>query len=106
MSHTRVNYRDVEPVAGRLHFLREPLDCESLGLSVRELAPGESGKEHDHADDGQEEVYLLVDGAATVDVEGESVAMEPGDALRVSPGATRQMHNGDEESRFVIVGAP
>ena len=106
MAHTLVNYRDVEPAAASLHFLRDPLDCENLGFSVRDLEPGEEGLEHDHADDGQEEVYFLVEGAATMVVDGESVEMEPGDALRVSPGTTRQMQNGDEESRFVIAAAP
>lgn len=106
MAHTLRNYRDVEPVGGGLHFLREPLDCENLGLSVRDLEPGAEGKEHDHGHDGQEEVYLLVEGEATMVVDGEPVEMEAGDALRVPPESTRQMRNGDVESRFVIAGAP
>ena len=106
MSHTLVNYRDVEPVAGGLHFLREPLGCDNLGVSVRELSPGEEGKEHDHGSDGQEEVYLLVEGGMTVTVDGEAVEMDPGDALRVAPGSTRLIENGDEESLLVIAGAP
>lgn len=106
MGHTLVNYREVEPVAGGLHFLRDPLGCEQLGLSVREMDPGELGKEHDHADDGHEEVYLLLEGAATVAVDGEPVELGPGDALRVAPASTRQLRNGDVESRLVIVGAP
>lgn len=106
MSHTLVNYGDVEPVNEGLHFLRDPLDCDQLGVSVLECPPGWSGLGHDHADDGHEEVYVLLDGSATVTVDGEDVPMEDGDALRVPPDATRQIHNGEEESRFVLVGAP
>lgn len=106
MAHTLVNYRDVDPVSGGLYFLRGPLNCANLGLSVRELSPGEDGMEHDHDGDGQEEVYLLVEGQLTVTVEGEDVEMGPGDALRVGPGTTRQVHNGDVESLLVIAGAP
>ncbi|MFB6124260.1 MAG: cupin domain-containing protein [Haloferacaceae archaeon] len=106
MSHTRVNYRDVDPVADGLYFLRDALDCENLGISVLECDPGWTGMEHDHADEGEEEVYLLVEGEATIDVGGDAVEMDAGDALRVAPTATRQIHNGDVESRFVVVGAP
>ncbi|WP_132056926.1 cupin domain-containing protein [Halorussus amylolyticus] len=105
MSHTKVDSRDVEPIADGLRFLRDPLDCEKLGVSVLEADPGWTGKEHDHAEDGQEEVYVLLDGSATVTVDGEDVSLESGEALRISPDATRQIRNGDTESTFVLVGA-
>ena len=106
MSYTRVNYDDVESVAGAMHFMRDPLECSNLGITVVECEPGWTGKEHDHGGQGQEEVYVLVEGAATVDVDGESVEMTAGDALRLDPGARRRIRNGDEESLFVLVGAP
>jgi mannose-6-phosphate isomerase-like protein (cupin superfamily) len=62
--------------------------------------------EHDHAEDGQEEVYVLVEGEATVTVDGEDVEMAAGDALRIPPEASRQIATGDAESRFVLAGAP
>lgn len=106
MSHTLVNYRDVEPAGDALYFLRDPLACEELGLSVFELSAGDAGKEHDHGHDGQEEVYYLVEGEVTIVVDDEPVEMGPGDALRVDPEHTRQIHAGDEESLLVIAGAP
>lgn len=106
MTHTKVNYQDVEPVSDAMHFLRDPLDCDQLGLTVVECAPGWTGMEHDHADDEQEEVYLLVEGEATVSVNDEEIEMKPGDALRIAPEATRQIQNGDTESTFVLAGAP
>ncbi|MFC6906421.1 cupin domain-containing protein [Halalkalicoccus tibetensis] len=106
MAYTKVDYTDVEPVADGLYFLRDALDCENLGVSVLECEPGWTGKEHDHADDGEEEVYLLVEGEATVVIEGEEVPMEGGDAVRVPAEATRRIENGDAESRFVLAGAP
>ena len=106
MTHTTVNYEEVDAVADTMHFLREPLECERLGLTVAECPPGWDGKPHDHAGEGEEEVYLLLSGEATITVEGEDVSLSPGDALRVDPGASRQIHNGDAESTFVIAGAP
>lgn len=106
MAYDKRNVDEIEPVAGGLHFLREPLDCDQLGVSVLQCEPGWAGKPHDHAGDGQEEVYVLTDGGATVTVEGEEVPMEPGDALRLDPDATRRIENGDQQSQFVLVGAP
>lgn len=106
MSHTRVHYGDVDPVGGGLHFMRDALDCENLGFSVFECDPGWTGKAHDHAGDGQEEVYFLVDGAAALTVDGERVPLEPGDAVRVAPEATRQLGVEDEPSTILVVGAP
>lgn len=106
MSYTKVNYEDVEPVADGLHILRNPLECDQLGVSVLSCEPGWEGKPHDHADAGQEEVYILVEGDATVTVDDEKVPMESGDVLRIDPDNTRQIHNGDDDSLFVLAGAP
>ncbi|ADJ15367.1 cupin domain-containing protein [Halalkalicoccus jeotgali] len=106
MDYTKVDYTEVEPVADSLYFLREPLGCENLGVSVLECEPGWSGKEHDHAEEDHEEVYLLVEGEATIVVDGESVLMEAGEAVRIPAEATRRIENGETESRFVLAGAP
>jgi mannose-6-phosphate isomerase-like protein (cupin superfamily) len=106
MAYTKVNYEDVDPVAGSMHFLRDPLDCDTVGVTVLDCEPGWSGKAHDHAEEDHEEVYLLVEGEATVTIEGEDVSMEAGDAVRIAPTATREIQNGETESTFVLVGAP
>jgi mannose-6-phosphate isomerase-like protein (cupin superfamily) len=106
MAYTKVNYEDVDAVGDGFHFLRDPLDCEQLGVSVLECDPGWVGKEHDHATGNHEEVYVLVEGEATIVVEGEAVEMTAGDAVRVDPSSTRQIRNGDTESLFVVTGAP
>jgi len=106
MAPTTVDYEDVDAVGGGLHFLRDELNCENLGVSVLECEPGWTGKPHDHADDEQEEVYVLLEGEATVTVDGEDVAMSAGDAIRVGPDERRQIENGSVESTFVLAGAP
>jgi mannose-6-phosphate isomerase-like protein (cupin superfamily) len=106
MSYSKVNHRDVEPKAETMHFLRDALGCENLGFTVAECAANWTGMEHDHAERGHEEVYYLVEGEATLHVDGDEVAMDPGDAVRVSPDASRQIENGPRESTFVVVGAP
>jgi mannose-6-phosphate isomerase-like protein (cupin superfamily) len=102
---TKAHYTDVEAVAGGLHFLRDELDCENLGVSVLECPPDWEGKPHDHAEESQEEVYVLLEGEATVSVDGEDIPMAAGDALRLAPEETRQIRS-ETESQFVLVGAP
>jgi mannose-6-phosphate isomerase-like protein (cupin superfamily) len=105
MSHERVNYRDVEPLAPDMHFLRDELDCETVGFTVVDADGAWEGKEHDHAEDGHEEVYFLVDGAAELAVEGEALSLDPGDAVRVDGDATRRLTVGDDGATVVVAGA-
>lgn len=105
MSYTKVDSRDIEPIADGLRFLRDPLDCEKVGVSILEAPPGWTGKEHDHAEDSQEEVYVLLEGSATVTVNDAEVDLSAGEALRIPADATRQIQNGDVESKFVLVGS-
>lgn len=105
MSYTAEEYGSVEELAPGMHFLREELDCENLGITVVDVDDEWQGKAHDHADDGQEEVYLLMEGAGSLSVDGEEVTLDPGKAVRVAPDATRELQF-TEESTMVVVGAP
>ncbi|MFC6991626.1 cupin domain-containing protein [Haladaptatus sp. GCM10025707] len=91
---------------GGMWMFRNSLETEAIGLSVMELEPGGKNKVHDHAGDGQEEVYCVVDGEVTVTVDNERVFLGENEALRVDPGDTRQVENtGEERARLVIAGA-
>lgn len=104
-SYTKVDYVDVEPKAPGMYFLRDALDTERLGFTVVEVEAGWTGMEHDHDHDDQEEIYHLVEGRATVTVDGDDVSMTDGDTLRVGAGAVRQLQ-ADADCYFVVVGAP
>jgi mannose-6-phosphate isomerase-like protein (cupin superfamily) len=105
-TYKRVNYREIEPVSGGMHFLREPLDSEKVGVTITRCEPNWKSRPHDHAENGHEEIYVLIEGTATVVIDGESVNMEDGDAVWIPPQATRQIRNDDEECAFVLVSAP
>ena len=48
-------------------------------------------EEHDERASGQQELYLLLDGSAAFDLDGEEVRLERGDALAVTdPGVRRR----------------
>jgi quercetin dioxygenase-like cupin family protein len=105
VSYNSTNYDEVEPRAPGMHFLRDALDCQELGVTVVDADAGWEGMEHDHDDEDQEEVYVLVEGSGTLTVDGEEVSLSPGDAVRVDPDSTREL-NFDEDSMMVIAGAP
>lgn len=106
MSYSKVNTDDVEKVSDAMHFLGDPLDCRQVGVTMVRCDPGWKGKPHDHTDDEHEEVYILIEGEATVRIDDEDVSMDSGDAVWIPPAATRQIRNGDVESSFVLVSAP
>ncbi|SIR66874.1 Mannose-6-phosphate isomerase, cupin superfamily [Haladaptatus litoreus] len=101
-----MHYTDVEQVGDAMHFLREPLETDQVGVTIARCKPGWIGRKHDHSENGHEEVYVLFEGQADVEVDGEMVSMEAGDAIRISADATRQIRNGETESAFVLVSAP
>jgi mannose-6-phosphate isomerase-like protein (cupin superfamily) len=103
--YTKTAYDSVEPKAPGMHFLRDALDCENLGVTVLDAGADWEGMEHDHADQDHEEVYVLLSGSGQITVDGETVSLEAGDAVRVAPGATRAL-SFDAESQMVIAGAP
>jgi len=106
MGYDTTAYDDVEPRAPGMYFLRDALDCEELGVTVVEADDGWEGMEHDHADTGHEEVYVLLHGAATLTVDGEAVELAPGDAVRVDSDSTRDLSFSADGSKMVIAGAP
>lgn len=117
MAYQTASTDDIDSVVpeefGGMWFFREPLGCENLGMTLLELEPGGKGKPHDHAEDGQEEVYLVVDGELTVQVGGEEGdpaaerTLSAGEAIRVDGETHRELCNeGDERVRVVVAGAP
>jgi len=97
---------DMEAVfAGAFKRARAELGVESFGLQVLDLPPNlERFPEHDHASDGQEEVYVVLRGTCDIDVEGERVTLDPDTVVRVASGTKRKIYTGDEPARILAIG--
>jgi mannose-6-phosphate isomerase-like protein (cupin superfamily) len=70
--------------------VREHLGIHSFGINAR--TQGDNGvlvNEHDEAG-GQEEVYIVLDGTATFEIDGETVEAPPGTFISVEPEAKRK----------------
>ncbi len=90
---------------GAFKRVRAELGVESFGIQIIDLPPGfENYPEHDHSEDGQEEVYLALRGAGEIEIEGERSPLDPDHIARVSSGVKRKVWPGPDGVRLLIVG--
>jgi uncharacterized cupin superfamily protein len=76
---------------GRDIPVREHLGIHAFGINA--YTPGEDGtliNEHDEAGSGQEELYIVLDGKATFEVDGEAIEASPGTLVFVGPESRRK----------------
>jgi mannose-6-phosphate isomerase-like protein (cupin superfamily) len=91
---------------GGMKLVRHGLGVEAFGIQVIDMpANADQYPEHDHTADGQEEVYTVVDGAATIRVGGEEYELKPGTFVRVGPSEKRKIITGDQPARLIAIGA-
>jgi hypothetical protein len=97
---------------GIVHRARASLGATSVGMQVMHFPAGWEGyPNHDHLNDsadandlGQEEIYIALDGSATLLVDGDEHMLEPGVLARVGPGQKRRILPGPAGFRMVAVG--
>lgn len=90
---------------GIVKLMGAELGTEAFGIQVFDYPAGFDGyPEHDHAEAGQEEVYVVLTGAAEFEVDGERVPLEPGGTIRVSAETRRKIWPGPEGARVLTIG--
>jgi hypothetical protein len=97
---------DMEAVyGGAFKRARAELGVESFGMQIIDLPPSYEGyPEHDHEQDGQEEVYVALSGSCEIEIEGERFPLDSDHIARVGPGVTRKVWPGAEGLRLLIIG--
>ncbi|MBX2803026.1 MAG: cupin domain-containing protein [Myxococcales bacterium] len=108
----RVHIDDVEPYVGpnqipgiRFRAVRQALGVRAWGMNVLELEPGVQGyPEHDHVGDGQEEVYLVLEGSVALHAQGQILRLTRGDMVCVAPEVTRKLVTEGESARILAIG--
>jgi mannose-6-phosphate isomerase-like protein (cupin superfamily) len=84
---------------------RAELGVSAFGFQVIQLPPSFSDyPEHDHADRGQEEVFIALSGSGWIDIEGERVELDGETLVRVGPETKRKVHSGPEGLRLLAIG--
>ena len=91
---------------GGFRRVRAGLGVSSFGIAVMDLPPNfEHFPEHDQSHDGQEEVYTVLSGRATLKVGDEEHELEPGVFARVGASEKRKLITGGEPVRVLAMGA-
>ncbi|MEA2497052.1 MAG: hypothetical protein QOJ29_4963 [Thermoleophilaceae bacterium] len=101
-----VRIDDMEAIAfGTFRRARAALDVTAFGLQILDLPPNlDAYPEHDHAEDGQEEVYFVLRGGGEVEIEGERIPLDPETAVSIKSGTRRKLWPGPDGMRVVAIG--
>jgi uncharacterized cupin superfamily protein len=103
---------EVEPYQGpntipgiRFRPAGRALGVTAWGMNVLQLEAGCTGyPEHDHSKDGQEEVYVILEGSATLVTGGTKTPVDAGTIVRVGPGTTRKFIPGGKGVTILGLG--
>lgn len=94
---------------GLVRRARAELGVTAWGMQVLTLPPNWDGYPlHNHSaeayDPNQEEVYVPLEGSATLQVDGEEFELRPGVMARLGPDQLRRIVPGDNGIRFLALG--
>jgi mannose-6-phosphate isomerase-like protein (cupin superfamily) len=95
-----------EGPGGMVRKTRRALGARAFGFNYFVFPPNQEGREHDHADEGQEEVYFVVRGSGRMRLDGEEVDLRPGRFVRVDPATRRVPVSGRDGLELLTFGAP
>jgi mannose-6-phosphate isomerase-like protein (cupin superfamily) len=86
--------------------VRAELGVTSFGLQVIQLPPDYKDYPlHDHAESGQEEVFLALKGSGWIEIGDERVELEPEVFVRVGPTPKRKVFSGPQGLQMLAIGA-
>jgi mannose-6-phosphate isomerase-like protein (cupin superfamily) len=107
--YTVKRFDEMEPLLGGFFLrARAALGVSSFGMQILQMPPegGDPYPNHDHADTGMEEVYVVLSGEAHFEIEGEDerVHVGPETAVRVGAATHRKIRPGPEGVRILALG--
>jgi quercetin dioxygenase-like cupin family protein len=72
---------------------RKALGTSAFGFNLVEIEPGGGIPEHDEAESGQTELYVILEGEAVLRIEGEDHPAPAGTFASIEPPASRTILN-------------
>ncbi len=84
---------------------RKALGTTAFGFNLVEIEPGGALPEHDEAGSGQVELYVVLEGEATISVDGAEQPAPAGTFVSLDPGSIRTLLNrSDATVTALLVG--
>jgi mannose-6-phosphate isomerase-like protein (cupin superfamily) len=97
---------DVEPFTTKDgSTIRELHRSQAQSLAEATLEPSQATERHYHG--RTEEIYLVTKGSGSLEVDGETRRVRPGDAILISPGSWHALENdGTSELTILCMCSP
>ena len=102
MSYSVIDVKDFE---GRRTPVAQALGAAAIKANQFDSQADQVGHEHDELKSGQEELYVPLRGTGYLQIDGETVDLEPGRYVLVGPAARRQVDAGPEGLSYLVIGA-
>lgn len=84
---------------------RKGLGTSSFGFNLVEISPGGQIPEHDEAESGQHELYVILEGDATLKLDGEEHPAPAGTFASIEPPVSRTIVNHSQGPvRALLIG--
>jgi quercetin dioxygenase-like cupin family protein len=81
------------------------LEGDDLSVIEERVPPGATEVRHRHVRSRQ--FFYVLEGLATLELDGATHVLQRGEGLHVAPGAAHQLRNDSaEDIRFLVVSAP
>jgi uncharacterized cupin superfamily protein len=81
------------------------LGVTAFGVNLEQFPQGhEQYPDHDHSGDGQEEVYYVISGQATLTIDGQSHKLQAGSVAYVPAGHSRKFTTPDGSVQLLAIG--
>lgn len=98
-----IEERSIDSIQPRLKAVGYELRPQEMRPSVWVFDPGDSNNRHRQQE--QEELYFVVEGSGTMEVDGEEFDIRSGDFIVVEPASWRQI-TATEPCTILAIGAP
>jgi uncharacterized cupin superfamily protein len=82
---------------------RKACGTTAFGYNMVEIGPGGQIPEHDEAQSGQVELYLILEGEAVMRLDGEDHPAPAGTFASIEPAATRTILNRSESTVVALL---
>jgi mannose-6-phosphate isomerase-like protein (cupin superfamily) len=104
--YTAKRIKDMEAgFGGGFVKARAELGVTAFGMQVIQLPPDYADyPEHDHAESGQEEVFIALSGSGWMEIAGERVELDDETLVRVAPETRRKAYAGPQGLRMLVMG--